>query len=220
MVKALNAAVSRRRATTVGSKSAKAGKKRRKGEKSPVAVTATKTREKQEDWGMFDVFRGPLGPVVSILKPLANGSMAISIIVFLLLFIWFRGSSRASAGVGYPAYSTSDKIAAYEKLWRKEESELWEWLEERVGVDGLVGREGLQQKAKPKNAKKDAETKLKQRLKIIGGKDVNAKLQEERMSEREMDEAIRITQERLYVLKDVVEKRKSKQGVEASEEHA
>jgi hypothetical protein len=33
------------------------------------------------------------------------------------------------------------------------------------------------------------------------------------MSEREMEDAIRVTQERLHVLKDVVEKRKSKQGV-------
>ena len=168
---------------------------------------------------MFEIFRGPLGPFVSIVKSLANGSGAIIIIVFLLFFIWYRGPSRASAGVGYPAYSTSDRMAAYEELWRKEESELWDWLEERVGVERLISTDGLQ-KDRKQAGKTDAKLKIKQRQKILGGKDVKAKLQEERMSEREMDEAIRITQERLHVLKDVVEKRKSKQDVRPSEEHA
>jgi hypothetical protein len=55
--------------------------------------------------------------------------------------------------------------------------------------------------------------RLKQRQKVLAGKDLGAKLAEERMSEREMEDAIRVTQERLHVLKDVVERRKSKQGV-------
>jgi len=217
-VKALNAAVTRRRAATVGSKSAKAGKKRRKGEKSTVVVTTTTTQQKEEDWGIFELFRGPLGPVVSIFRPLANGNVAVGIIVCLLLFIWFRGPSRHSAGVGYPAHSGSDRIAAYEELWRREESELWDWLEERVGIDGLVPKDGLESR-NTKNTEKDAKLKLKQRQRILGGKDAGARLQEERMSEREIQAALHLTEERLHTLRNVVERRRSKrQGAKESEQ--
>jgi hypothetical protein len=109
-------------------------------------------------------------------------------------------------------YSSANRIAAYEEIWRKEESELWDWLEERVGLEGLAPGDGAGI-GRTKDAKQDSKIKLKQRQKILGGKDVEAKLNEERMSEREMEDAIRVTQERLHVLKDVVEKRKSKQGV-------
>jgi hypothetical protein len=136
-VKALKAAVSRPRAATVGSKSAKAGKKRRKGATSPVPIMTTEPQKKEEDWGIFDFLRGPLGPVVSIFKPMANGPVAISIIILLLFLLWFRGPSRPPAGsVGYMGYSSANRIAAYEEIWRKEESELWDWLEERVGLEG------------------------------------------------------------------------------------
>jgi hypothetical protein len=212
-VKALKAAVSRPRAATVGSKSAKAGKKRRKGATSPVPIMTTEPQKKEEDWGIFDFLRGPLGPVVSIFKPMANGPVAISIIILLLFLLWFRGPSRPPAGsVGYMGYSSANRIAAYEEIWRKEESELWDWLEERVGLEWLAPGDGAGI-GRTKDAKQDSKIKLKQRQKILGGKDVEAKLNEERMSEREMEDAIRVTQERLHVLKDVVEKRKSKQGV-------
>src|SRR5436190_8775339 len=93
LVKALKAAVSRPRAATAGSKSAKAGKKRRKDATSPVPVRAAEPQEKEEDWGMFDFLRRPLGPVVGIIQPLANGPVAISIIVLLLFLLLFRGPS-------------------------------------------------------------------------------------------------------------------------------
>lgn len=196
----------------MGSRSAKTGKKRRKGEKSPALVTTTKAKAKDEDWGLFEILRGPLGPIVDILGPLATGRVAVSIIVILLLFIWFRGPGRQSSSVGYAGNSRPGQIAAYDEIWRREESELWDWLEQRVGVDGLMLKDRSAQRA-TKDVEKEAKSKLKQRQRILGGKDIDAKLREERMSEREMDEAIRVTQERLHVLKDVVDKRKSKQGV-------
>jgi hypothetical protein len=212
-VKALKAAVSRPRGATVGSKSAKAGKKRRKGAASPVPATVAEPPKKEEDWGMFDFLRGGLNQVVSIFQPAANGPVAISVILILLFLLWFRGSSRPSTGsVGYMEYSSANRIAAYDEMWRREESELWDWLEARAGLNGLaMGDEAGS--AVSKDSKKDSKVKLKQRQKILGGKDVEAKLNEERMSEREMEDAIRVTQERLHVLKDVVERRRSKQDV-------
>ena len=220
LVKALKAAVTRPRTNTIGSKSAKAGKKRRKGATSPVSVTTTEPQKKEEDWGMFDFLRGPLGPVVGIFQPLANGSAAFSIIVILLFLLWFRGPSQPSAGgVGYVGYSSANRIAAYEEMWRKEESELWDWIENRVGLDGLSLGDGARF-GKSKDANQESKLKLKQRQKILGGKDAEAKLNEERMSQREMEDAIRVTQERLHVLKGVVERQKSKQGVRGTSKAA
>lgn len=144
---------------------------------------------------------------------MAASPVVIGIILMLLLLLWFRGPSQPPAGsVGYFGYSSANRIAAYEEMWRKEESELWDWLEARVGLDGLaLGENGGP--AISRDTKKDSKVRLKQRQKILGGKDLEAKLNEERMSEREMEDAIRVTQERLHVLKDVVERRKSKQGV-------
>jgi hypothetical protein len=162
---------------------------------------------------VFEVLRGPLDPVVSLLKPAANGRVAIGIIVILLFWLWFRGLSRPSAGsVGYLGYSSANRMAAYEELWHREESELWDWLEERVGFDGLPLGDNAGN-VKRREGMKDSKAMLKRRQKILSGKDVEAKLDEERMSEREMEDAIRVTQERLHVLRDVVEKRKTKQGV-------
>ena len=214
MVKALRAAVSRPRAATVGSKSAKGGKKRRKGATSPIPVTATETQKKEDDWGLFEILRGPLGPFVNIFKPVATGPVAVSIILMLLFLLWFRGPSRPSASsIGYTGYSSADRIAAYEEMWQKEESESWNWLEQRVGLEGLA----LGDKAgtgKSTDAKEDPKVRLRQRQKILGGKDIQAKLREESMGKREIEDAVRVTQERLHVLQDVVESRKRKQGVD------
>jgi hypothetical protein len=214
LVKALKAAVTRPRGATVSSKSAKSGKKRRKGATSPTPVATTEPQKNKQDWGIFDFLRGPLAPVVSISKPVATSPIAVGIILILLFLIWFRGLGRpTTGGLGYMDYSSAKRIAAYEAIWHKEESELWGWLEERVGLEVLALGDAAGT-GMFKNAKQDTEAKLKQRRKILGGKGVEAKLNEEKMSEREMEDAIRITQERLHVLKDVVEKRKGKQGVD------
>jgi hypothetical protein len=154
-----------------------------------------------------------LGPVVGVVRPVAASPVTVGIVFMFLLLLWFRGPSQPPAGsIGYVGYSSANRIAAYEEMWRREESELWGWLEARVGLDGL-GREENGGPGISRGAPKDSKVRLKQRQRILGGKDVEAKLNEERMSEREMEDAIRVTQERLHVLKNVVERRKSKQGV-------
>lgn len=82
--------------------------------------------------------------------------------------------------------STPERVAAYEEMWRREESELWEWLEDRVGSG---------------------------RLRDIGKMPIEAKSTEERlrsekMEQREIDNAIKVTEERLRVLKESVRKKK------------
>ena len=82
-------------------------------------------------------------------------------------------------------FGTPERIAAYEEIWRREESELWDWLEERVGMERL--REATRNPGERKN--------------------LEDKLRDEKMEERELDSAIRVTEEKLKVLKGGVEKK-------------
>jgi hypothetical protein len=132
-----------------------------------------------------------LEPVVDIVQPLLTGNILYGLLVGLLVASWFRfgfsgkGSSSRDVGIGY--FGTPERVAAYEEIWRREESELWEWLEDRVGTDRLrdVGKMPI-----------DAQT-------------MQNKLKDERMDAREVDAAIRVTEEKLRVLKASVEKNKA-----------
>lgn len=73
-------------------------------------------------------------------------------------------------------------------MWRREESDLWEWIEERAGLERL-----------------GADPPLRKRS--VDPRTVEEKLREERMDERELKEAIRVTEEHLGVLKAVVDGR-------------
>jgi len=112
------------------------------------------------------------------------------LLVGLLVASWFRFGlkGRGTGGdVGW-GVQTPERIAAYEEIWRREESELWEWLEERVGMERL------------RDVASGEEKVLKERLR------------NEHLEAKEVDHAIKVTEERLRVLKEVVEKDKVKKG--------
>ena len=176
----------------------------------------SQTVKLDESWGLLEPFRDMLGPIVNVFKPFA-GTMAVAIIVILLCIIWFRRPVRGPAGgVGHPDYSRSARLAAYEEMWQTEESELWSWLENRVGVDGLALKDELKQKGNEASSQ-TAKARAKKRQKTLGSRGVEARLREERMTQREMEDAIRVTQERLEVLRGAIEKKKSgEKGSDAS----
>ena len=208
LVKALKAAVSSRpRAATAGSKGLKSGKRRKKGPAS--STTSPKSQElkrDEESWGLLEPLRGTFGPLVDVFRPF-SGTIAVATIIVLLCIIGFRRPVRGPTGeLGNFGYSGSARLAAYEEMWRKEESELWSWLEDRVGIDGLAFRDDSEQKAK-KGSGRTTKAKARERQKVLGSRDVEARLREERMSEREMRDAIRVTQDRLEVLKGVMERK-------------
>lgn len=200
---------SRPRAATAGSKGAKPSKRRRKGEKSPSSSPKSQvSKHDEEHWGLLEPFRGTLGPIVRVLKPF-TGALTVATIVVLLWIIWSRRPDRGPAtAFGYPGYPSSTRLAAYEEIWRNEESELWLWLEDRAGTARVLTRDSPDQKSK-KASRLKAESKAKERQRILASKNVEARLREERMSEREMEDAIRVTGERLKVLEELMERRKS-----------
>lgn len=143
---------------------------------------------------MLEPLHGILGPVVDIIKPLATGNIVYGLLVGLLVTAWFGfgSNSRPVAAPFAPGiagfYGYPDRLAAYEEMWRREESELWEWLEERVGIDRLHNGD-----------------LHSPRKKVVESRTMDERLRENRMDEREIKEAIRITEEKLKVLKSVVD---------------
>jgi hypothetical protein len=189
----LKATVSSRRPTITTT--TKKGKRSRKSRKdagiSKSTDGAADTKPTVENWGLFEPVRPILGPLFDILKPLVTGNMMFGLLVGLLVASWFGFGLLGSGGradVGWVA--TPERIAAYEEIWRREESELWDWLEDRVGMDRL--RESSQM---------GAESRV-----------VKEKLKDERMGVREREEAIRVTEEKLRVLKGVVERERKGKG--------
>lgn len=175
------------------------------------AASEANARE-AESWGFFEPLHQLLGPVSDIVKPLLSGNIALMFIGVLLLVIFFRGPSRSASvvshDIGCPGYSLPQRLAAYEEMWRREESELWSWLEDRVGMDGV---------AFP-TVNRPVESQTRQRShKEQGNRQVIDMLGEEKMSDREMDHAIRTTRERLDSLERILSKRKLQSTTEGAE---
>lgn len=207
LVQAIKAALApRSRAAKAGGK----GKgKHRKGnlagqDESPaVAKSAAVPAAGQSQLsGILEPLGALLEPIFGILKPLLSGNAAFVIAGVLLLFIFFRGPARQTAlsdDIGCPGYTLPQRLAAYEEMWRREESELWSWLEDRVGLDGTVFPV----------VNRPPQSPLRQKVQQLRhDRDLSAKMSEEKMSDREMDAAIRTTRERLDALEGILNKRK------------
>ncbi|KAK3939875.1 hypothetical protein QBC46DRAFT_386839 [Diplogelasinospora grovesii] len=199
----LKAAVSSRpRSGMLANGAAPKGKKKgRKGKAAQLSRPESDTEglakvSTKQDWGLFEPARPFLGPVVDTIKPILTGNVVYGLLVGLLVATWFGfGTNRQAAvpyglraDLGYAGYP--QRVAAYEEMWRMEESDMWNWIEERTGMDRL-----------------STGMPLPTRKKVVDPRTVEEKLREEKMDERELQEAIRVTEEHLQVLKSVVDKR-------------
>ncbi|OGE57381.1 hypothetical protein PENARI_c002G05223 [Penicillium arizonense] len=210
LVKSLNiGVVPRGRANGAGR-----GKGRRKkgdgtGRESTAAaslkVTVDSNVGKVDSWGLFEPIRPLLEPFVSLLSPLWSGNMAVILIGILLYLAFFKSSSSSSMlahEVGCPGYSLPQRLAAYEEMWRREETELWNWLEDRVGMDGMVFPNSYRAPEPHPPRRSSGGNAADER-------ELASRLREEKVSDREMDHAIRTTRQRLDVLEEMMNKRKT-----------
>lgn len=109
------------------------------------------------------------------------------------MYSWvFPSRSLPPGSVAF--HGAPERAAAYEELWRREESELWDWLEDRVGLDGIYA------------------PKMDERQKVLSAREMGRRLEDEGMRAREVDDAIRITEQRLEALKGAVERGKGAKG--------
>lgn len=166
-----------------------------------------------QSWGFLEPVRPILEPITSMLKPLWSGNIAILIVGLLLYMVFFRSSSTTSRhghDVVHPGFSLPQRLAAYEEMWRREESELWNWLEDRVGMDGMVFPTLHHRMPEPQASRKTP------RVNTADEHDLAARLREEKVSDREMDHAIRTTRQRLDILEEMMDKRKTHQPADES----
>ncbi|EFY96664.2 GRAM domain protein [Metarhizium robertsii] len=193
----LRSAVSSRARSGTATNGIVKGKKKLKRSKALQAVVdleaskGGKSDGGKQNWGPLEPVRSILEPCVDVLQPILTGNVMYGLLVGLLVAMWFGFGSppknNAPFGPDVGFYS-HNRQAAYEEMWRRQDSELWEWLEERVGMERLSSDQ-------PSARKRGMEHRT-----------VEDKLREERMDEREIQEAIRVTEEKLRVLREVIGK--------------
>ncbi|CRG87142.1 putative membrane protein C20F10,07 [Talaromyces islandicus] len=206
LVKSLKTVVQSR-----GAKGAKTKGRRKKGvadagETVAVAAAAASAaldanKRDHQGWGVLEPLRGPLQPVVSLLKPLWSAQVAIGIIAFLLFTIYSKGLTAPtviSSDMTRLKLTPPQRLAAYEEMWRAEENELWKWLEDRVGLDGISFPASGQNHNSKLRPQKHSQKAFSQYL--------ASKIDDEQISQREMSYAIGVVRDRLEKLEQVVGK--------------
>ena len=108
--------------------------------------------------------------------------------------------------------STPHRIAAYEEIWQREENDLWDWLEERVGMQNLAYPDSNRDHEAVARARRQREMSLKGKGRV--SKKDDGLVADIKLNEREVDHAIRLTEERLEVLKRSILRKRLRDGVE------
>jgi hypothetical protein len=183
IVAALKAAVSANKVLKSGGKKGK-GKRRKDaadtaGDATATTKSSTASKAPEPNWGVFEPLRPVLGPVGDLIPTPALVAL-LTLTILLLLFRPFSSSSPSA--LSSFAHSSPQRLAAYEEIWRREESELWGWLERRAGVreGGLPSFVGARDEGRT-------------------GRELNGE-----MEERRVREAVRIARERLEALESAV----------------
>ena len=184
---------------------------------------AAREKEERENaaWGVFLPLKPVLGPVVEMVP---GGGMGLLVGVGVLLVIIcaitgklpFFGKKSTTGDRSPPGrYSRPEmppgrygSYSDWEQSWYAEEQGLWDWLDDRVGLNAanLGGvPSNTQEERRAKAWGKLSKTERNQMLNNIaevGG-----------MGEREVEEAVKVMEKRLEVLRAIVNERKVQQGV-------
>ena len=214
LVKALKAAVTPRdHHDNSASKNGRTGKARRKRVKvgpDPAAVAvesaAGELEVDEREWGILELLREFLATLFNPFNLFWNTTFVLGAMAILLFVFYSRNSSRTptSAGIEYPGLTIPQRLAAHEEMWQREQTVLWNWLEERVGLDGL----SVPIAEQTHTATKSQARQNGQKRQKLQRRELDDRLNEENMADREIDHAIRITRERLKALEKVIAKRK------------
>ena len=181
-------------------------KKVRKRKSEGDALKANLPSESRSDasnWGPLEPLHRQISPIFQTCKPLFSLQSLVGLLAFLLIISFFGKSRHRSTGMhpGFvpSTFDSAQKLAAYEELWRSEEAALWEWLEARVGMgDGRAFPSDFGDGNADRS--KDAESA---RDRVLKG----AHSESRSMSEREIERAIQLTEEKLMLLKKQVRRK-------------
>ncbi|KAG0137938.1 hypothetical protein HOY82DRAFT_535270 [Tuber indicum] len=149
----------------------------------------------QASWGVFAPLRTYLEPVADIISPLIGGAPGlVAACLVLAVFLWWQSTSVYSRNANTAVDGGSGVHHLHQHwdtLWRSEEDGLWEWLEDRVGIDEVV--------APPSRRANSFEKAVRSRR---GGAGAGLT---QGMKRREVEDAIGVMEERLAILRRVVE---------------
>jgi hypothetical protein len=217
LVKALKAAVTPRDHHDISaSKNDRTGKARRKRVEvgpGPAAVAVESAagelevnERESEAWGILELLREFLATLFNPFNLFWNTTFVLGAMAILLFVFYSRNSLRtsASAGIEYPGPTIPQRLAAHEEMWQREQTELWNWLEERIGLDGL----SVPIAEQTHTATKSQARQNGQKRQKLQRRELDDRLNGENMADREIDHAIQVTRERLKALERVIAKRK------------
>jgi hypothetical protein len=207
---ALRTAVSAKQVLRTPGKGGK-GKKRSKTqalEEAPVlAPSAPMAQNKPSNWGIFEPIHNFV-PFADTIESLFSAQVIIAVLGALLVYAWFfRGSATALSGPNQ--WTSTQRQVAYEEIWRREESELWSWLEDRVALD----RVHVTTASGPKSWSTGGGASG-------SGSDTQQPLGVKDMPAREIDEALRVTELRLQELKEAVDRERRLASTKSAKEQA
>ncbi|KAF8543113.1 hypothetical protein BDD12DRAFT_727055 [Trichophaea hybrida] len=145
-----------------------------------------------DSWGFLEPLKPIFGPIVDIFGPLLPANFTV-IVVTVLITLFLSGMIRPATNQGeimrgnIPRYLGAQRY--WEDGWMGAEEGLWEWLEDRAGIDAIPS---LQQK---EGRRKSFEKKV---VKAAGSV----------MKNRQVQEAISVLKERLASLERIVDEKK------------
>ena len=202
-----NAVTKPSRATTANIKAGKGKSKRRMAEPAEQAADGALL-------GGDDLLRSNARsyPFQSVLQPILRmlmdtaASTPVAALLALVLFSWvlsqlfgfFNRDSRNQINqLGFARFPSAARIAAYEEIWRTEQSDLWSWLEERAGVARAFSNQyddGDDGKILPRS----------------WDRAVLRQINDEKLNIQQVEEALRVTEEKMNALRALVERKKTK----------
>jgi len=158
-------------------------------------------------WGRLEPIRSVLVAILDIVGSRVNTVTVLSALLAIFVSLYVRAtlrppSANRDASPSFGGLNAPQRLAAYEQMWRREESELWAWLEDRVSLEAIVAGSGAD--------RGNAAGSRRERQQVLQTREFAAKLQDESMNDHEINEAIRITSEKLDALKAAVKAKKSK----------
>ena len=215
LTSALRGAVTRpSRANLPGARGGKAKAKRRQDDSLEQPVKESSMDQIESSRGVADDSSGQrlrslYHPFLRMLSDTAASTPVAGLLVIFLIywvlsrsFGFFGYDSRSQINqFGHGNLPSAARIAAYEEMWRAEESELWAWLEDRAGIAQVLGGvQGEQEREGKRLAKSSWERALRNEM------------NDERLDDQQVSEALRVTEERIKVLKSMMEKRKAERA--------
>ena len=199
-------------ASAAGKKSGKAGKRKRRADKdaaegttSAAAPAAAAAKASESSWGLlspvkpvFDIFTSILGDIPGMIVGILVlcGGMWLAITT---LSSWRRQPMPGARGP-YSHYH-SNNMALWNEMWIKEETAIWDWLDDRSRVRQILDGDIV--------SSEDNDRVQKQRMHDME-KHLTHTESYYQWEDQRIEEAIRQTEQKLEALKDVVQARKEK----------